>query len=121
MGKSHDGQLVPKNNTPMAVRVHHLALSSSDESEDSIETLTSEIYDMEIPTDDNARSLYHVYSACVHRIKAEPTNTYIQPCIVCGGNHRFEACTVLNNTEFLKQHYIRYCQQIRRDSCHLAR
>ena len=39
---------------------------------------------------------------------------------VCGGTHRFDGCEILKNTEFLRGHYIRYCQQARRDTASRA-
>ncbi len=108
---------------PTGVRVHHLTVSGSEDSldtlsnsDDSVASLTQGLYDLPVPDDDQAREIFHVYSACVHQIKAKPTTADEQPCIVCGGNHRFDGCGVLNNTDFLKQHYIRYCQQIRREA-----
>jgi hypothetical protein len=35
---------------------------------------------------------------------------------VCGETHRFDACPVLKNTDFLRSHYIRYCQHLKRDA-----
>ena len=49
-------------------------------------------------------------------IKRDPSVADRQPCIVCGEDHRFADCKVLQNTDFLRQHYIRFCQQIRREA-----
>ena len=106
------------SSAPAPVRVHHLNVSGSEDSADSDDfaSLTQEIYDMEVPEDDDAREMFHVYSACIHRIKTQPNVAGQQPCIVCGGNHRFDGCDVLSNVDFLRQHYIRWCQQLRREA-----
>ena len=36
-------------------------------------------------------------------------------CIVCNGEHCFENCDTLNNSAFLHQHNIRFCQNGRKD------
>ena len=59
---------------------------------------------------------YHQCAAAVYAITATPSKSEQQPCIVCGGEHKFSGCPVLSEPEFLKQHYIRCCQQLRRDA-----
>ncbi|KAG7369945.1 reverse transcriptase RNA-dependent DNA polymerase [Nitzschia inconspicua] len=39
-----------------------------------------------------------------------------QACIICNDNHRFDACPVLANTDFLRSHYICSCQHLRREA-----
>ena len=37
------------------------------------------------------------------------------PCLACGKHgHTFKSCPVLNNTEFLKRHYIGFCTLMKR-------
>jgi len=98
-------QADPDDDTP------DLATLSSD---DSLDTLSREIDEIEIPPNDaDARAVHSLYKAAVFALQASSPPT---SCIVCGGQHRFEACEVLLNTEFLKSHYIRYCQQLRREA-----
>ena len=52
----------------------------------------------------------------MNEVQARPQSASSQPCIVCNGNHRFDTCDVLNNTQFIRQHYIRFCQQLRREA-----
>ena len=61
------------------------------------------------------------YRRAVHAIREDTNSAYKQNCIVCRGQHRFENCTTLNDHDFLKQHYIRFCQNVRRDQAELAR
>ena len=61
------------------------------------------------------RELFHVYSAQVFQTQREPNRAFSSPCLVCSGSHRFTDCPILNDTEFLRQHYIRWCQQLKQD------
>ena len=61
------------------------------------------------------------YPRAVHAIQEFTNSAYKQNCIVCRGQHHFENCTTLNDHDFLKQHYIRFCQNVRRDQAELAR
>ena len=45
-----------------------------------------------------------------------PEQSEQQPCIVCGGEHKFDGCPVLSDAKFLRAHCIRYCQHLRRDA-----
>jgi hypothetical protein len=36
------------------------------------------------------------------------------PCLVCGGNHRFDDCAVSKNNEYLKNHHIKFCSFLKR-------
>ena len=82
---------------------------------DEESSLLDSVYDIEVPNNRDARKVHHLYTAAIHRI-AQSGNSDSMKCIVCGGEHRFEGCPVLNNTEFLRSHYIRFCQQLRCDS-----
>ena len=64
---------------------------------------------------------YDMYRKAVFAISQDPDVAYRQRCIVCSGQHRFENCTTLNDHDFLKQHYIRFCQNVRRDQAEIAR
>jgi hypothetical protein len=57
----------------------------------------------------------------IHAIREDPNVAYEQRCIVCRGQHRFEQCDTLNDHNFLKQHCIRFCQNVRRDQAELNR
>lgn len=59
---------------------------------------------------------HYQYLAGLHALRAKPTAAATSPCIVCGGDHRFAECDVLKNNAFLRDHYIRYCQQLRREA-----
>jgi len=63
---------------------------------------------------------YDNYRRAVLAIRANPNAAYSTNCIVCRGQHRFENCPTLNDHDFLKQHYIRFCQNVRRDQTELS-
>jgi hypothetical protein len=73
------------------------------------------LFSIQAPDTPSDRAIYHRYCALVHRIHADPESDRLA-CLVCGATHRFDSCPVLANVDFLKSHYIRYCQQLRRDS-----
>jgi hypothetical protein len=68
------------------------------------------------PATGNDAVTYHRYAAAVHQITQDPSSANAPDCIACGGKHRFDKCSVLNNTDFLRGHYVRLCQLIKRDS-----
>jgi hypothetical protein len=74
-------------------------------------TLADSLRSIATPITDDDMELYHRYCATVHRINADPNQANIQSCLVCHGQHRFDACPIL-----AKYHYIRYCQQLKRDT-----
>jgi len=53
-------------------------------------------------------------------IRENPNAAHAQHCVVCRGQHRFENCPTLNDHDFLKQHCIRFCQNVRRDQVELS-
>jgi len=78
---------------------------------------------IEVPDRDNIPSnmlTYDNYRRAVLAIRENPNAAYSQHCIVCRGQHRFENCPTLNDHDFLKQHYIRFCQNVRRDQVELS-
>lgn len=84
----------------------------------SYEDVAINLLEVEIPDDEHAAQnyeLFNTYRQAVNAIKSNNDVAYETRCIVCNGQHRFENCEVLNNADFLRQHYIRYCQNVRRD------
>jgi len=53
-------------------------------------------------------------------IQENPNAAYGPHCVACRGQHRFENCPALNDHDFLKQHCIRFCQNVRRDQAELS-
>jgi len=53
-------------------------------------------------------------------IRANPNTACATNCVACRGQHRFENCPALNDHDFLKQHCIRFCQNVRRDQTELS-
>ena len=87
------------------------------DSEDSLDHVYSDIRAMDNVDDPTDRFTLNAFSAMINRVQTQAVDPSTSlSCIVCGENHRFDKCDVLNNHEFLKSHYIRYCQQIRRDA-----
>ncbi len=83
---------------------------------DTVDSLTDEMQRMGSDVPDGNHELYHMYALCVHRINTSPNTAYQRPCIVCGQEHAFDGCPVLQDSQFLRDHYIRYCQQVRREA-----
>ena len=78
---------------------------------------------IEVPDRDdtpNNMFTYDNYCRAVLAIRENPNATYLPNCIVCRGQHRFKNCPTLNNQDFLKQHYIRFCQNVRQDQTELS-
>ena len=86
-----------------------------DQAYDGPSPALASLFSIQAPDNPSDRAIYHRYCASVHRIHADPDSERLA-CLVCGATHRFDSCPVLANVEFLKSHYIRYCQQLRRDS-----
>ena len=74
------------------------------------------LHAIQAPSTSSDQALYHQYCATVHRIHTDPGQATNSSCIVCGETHRFDACPILKNTDFLRSHYIRYCQHLKRDA-----
>lgn len=89
---------------------------SEPESNHYEDDITADLYNIKVPHNHSDKEIFHVYCASIHRITAQPKTATEQPCIVCNGQHRFDKCTVLSNIDFLRAHYVRYCQQLRRDA-----
>jgi hypothetical protein len=69
-----------------------------------------------VPDDDRARAVHHRYVGALYQLTGCPVLAFNQQCLVCGGDHRFDGCPVLANTDFLRAHYIRSCQYFRREA-----
>jgi len=77
---------------------------------------------IEIPdAEDSSEKLvvFDSYRRAVNAIKDDANVAFGTHCIVCKGQHCFENCPVLNNHDFLKKHYIRFCQNVRQDHTEL--
>jgi hypothetical protein len=74
------------------------------------------LFSIQAPPTSSDQATYHSYCASVYRLHADPAQAQANLCLVCGASHRFDSCPVLQNTEFLRSHYIRYCQHLKRDA-----
>ena len=107
---------------PAAVRVHHLGMApptdvtTSDDSQDSIHDLCLSINAIDVGDSPSDNEVKHVYGACIHRIMSQPQQAFDKPCLVCHGSHTFANCPILQNHDFLKSHYIRFCGLLKRDT-----
>jgi len=78
---------------------------------------------IEVPDQDdtpNNMLTYDNYRRAVLAIRENPNAAYLPNCIVCRGQHRLKNCPTLNDHDFLKQHYIRFCQNVHRDQTELS-
>ena len=83
------------------------------DTDDELELL--ELNSISAPKSGADAVVFHQYAAAVHQISQDPKVAYSPDCIVCRGKHRFENCPTLNNIDFLRSHYVRLCQMLRRD------
>jgi hypothetical protein len=72
---------------------------------------------MDIPADAHDQYTHATFQVMVNCVQTQllDTNATMQ-CIICGENHQFNNCAILQNTKFLKSHYIHFCSQL----CHEA-
>jgi len=63
---------------------------------------------------------YDNYRRAVLAIRENTNAAYLPNCIACRGQHRFKNCPTLNDHDFLKQHHIRFCRNVRRDQTELS-
>ena len=67
------------------------------------------------PSTDEEKQLHQLYKVSILAVhKAAPRN-----CLICNEPHTFDACPVLNNTQFLRNHFIRFCQFLKRDQSYI--
>ena len=83
---------------------------------DSFSDTIQELLTLDVPDDLESLRVHSLYARAIYAIQASTNRDAPATCIVCGGTHRFDGCNVLKNTEFLRSHYMRYCQQVRRDA-----
>lgn len=119
---AHRPSPLPASTTPTKFvkpfpKFNKLTVNSIDtmpfDSDDSIEISLNSI---RVPDDSTSKHTFHTYCAAVHQLTAEPSYASDPTCIVCGERHKFDKCPILHNTDFLRSHYIRYCQFLKRDS-----
>ena len=72
--------------------------------------------------DDTPNDMLTCDNCCraVLAIRENPNAACSQHCVACRGQHRFENCPTLNDHDFLKQHCVRFCQNVRRDQVELS-
>lgn len=83
--------------------------------EHSLNDLVEQAYCIDLPNNPEDRKLFHVYTVAINRLQKKPVLAFSGVCICCHGNHRFDDCPILNDTEFLQEHYKRYCMQLDRE------
>ena len=91
-------------------------VTPSDGSQDAIQDLCLSINAIDVGDSASDNEIKHVYAACINRISSEPQQAFDKPCLVCNGSHTFANCPVLQNHDFLKSHYIRFCGLLKRDN-----
>lgn len=81
----------------------------------TLASTAAELDTYDAPTDPATNELLHDYHVSIHQILQHPVLAVHAPCIVCKQPHRFDECPILNDTLFLRGHFIRFCQLLRRD------
>ncbi|KAG7369542.1 reverse transcriptase RNA-dependent DNA polymerase [Nitzschia inconspicua] len=66
-----------------------------------------------IPPDDADLAVDQKYRAAVYALHKSPSSL-TSPCMVCGDDHRFDDCPVLQNVAYLRDHYIKFCGFLKR-------
>ena len=90
-------------------------ISNSSGDTQSIDHLQAELENLTIPDDLESKTKFAQYTAAIYKIEKTGNFTKNQKCLVCDGIHRFDGCPVLLDTTFLKNHYIRYCQSLKKE------
>ncbi|KAG7362013.1 hypothetical protein IV203_025679 [Nitzschia inconspicua] len=66
-----------------------------------------------IPPDDADLAVNQNYRAAVYALH-KSLSSLTSPCMVCGDDHRFDDCPVLQNVAYLRDHYIKFCGFLKR-------
>ena len=77
--------------------------------------LSAEATKLSIPDDKQAKNVYEIYKVGIRSVMRDPSKAFAGPCVVCTGPHGFADCKVLQDTDFLRKHYIRYCTALQRE------
>jgi hypothetical protein len=97
--------------------IHYISDEPGSNETDDDHSLNLNLESIDVPDTDEDHKVFHVYCAFVYPINPQPDTARDTTCIVCGQSHWFDKCNVLANTDFLRGHYIQYCQQqFRRDA-----
>ena len=70
---------------------------------------------LSVPETQQAKNVYEVYKVGIRSVQRDPAKAFAGPCVVCTGPHGFADCKILQDTEFLRSHYIRYCTALQRE------
>lgn len=98
-----------------------IAASQSDDSEDTTEASVNLLsheslpFDMFNPRVDCTPEDYYKYFAAINAIAKDHLKANATTCIICGGTHTFDGCPVLADSEFLRDHYIKFTTWLKRD------
>jgi hypothetical protein len=95
--------------------VHILQHDNNDNPDDilpTIDDLCNELSDIEVPHDDKSHHIFDQYSAKICRIRTATHLPSSPRCVICNNDstHPFEDCPIHKNTDFLRQHYIKFCR-----------
>ncbi|KAG7341265.1 GAG-pre-integrase domain containing protein [Nitzschia inconspicua] len=66
-----------------------------------------------VPPDDADLAVNQKYRAVVYALH-KSLSSLASPCMVCGAAHRFDDCPVLQNVDYLRDHYIKFCGFLKR-------
>ena len=97
------------------VQTDDFELESIDQINVQINQLGKSAQTIRVPDNIRAKNLHSLYTRAIHAISKSPGDAFSGKCVVCQGTHRFVDCTILQNTDFLKEHYIRYCSFLNRE------
>ena len=69
---------------------------------------------LETPEDLKEAIIHDWFCFTVTQAKQDPKKAFAGDCIVCRKQHTFDDCPILKDHEFLKNHYIQFCQLLRK-------
>ena len=82
--------------------------------EADIERFEQTFSDLDVPNDPGTVATYNLFCYAISNAKTDPKSAFAGDCIVCRKQHNFDDCPTLKNHEFLKKHYIQFCQLLRK-------
>ena len=92
--------------------------ANEDDFHDAVKNVPTDMWDKsldKIEVQDQEQEATKInYIAAVRALKTQPQAAFNGTCLVCRESHNFDNCSVLKNTEFLRNHCIATCRALRK-------
>ena len=79
-----------------------------------MEDIELEMMGLDMPEDSKEAIIHDRFCFAISQAKEDPKKVFVGDCIVCRKQHTFDNCPILKDHEFLKNHYIQFCQLLRK-------